>query len=216
MYNIITGSCSAAGYSSCCVSGPCKGEPPYCYCDSLCRVFKDCCPDANTVCQTNNITSGSMHAESDDHSISLIRTQAHARMSGKYYSSNINNMMCMIHDLLHTGHTILSFITRPHNLTTSQSRRVEFQCSVRSTLIPTFMWNFTRKGASEAETIASKRGLLSADYSITAGQRSQALIITNVQWRHEGEYKCIVSSESSQIQAEANLNVPSECFLNNF
>ena len=75
------------------------------------------------------------------------------------------------------------------------------------------MWNFTRKGASEAETIANKRGVLSADYSIMAGQRSQVLVITNVQWRHEGEYKCIVTSENSQIQAEANLS--SECFLNN-
>ena len=116
----------------------------------------------------------------------------------------------IIHE--NVGPTIFNFSTRPHNLTTSQSRRVEFQCSVRSTLIPTFMWNFTRKGALKAETIANRSGPLSADYSIStpAGQRSQVLIITSVQWRHVGVYTCIVSSENSQIQAEANLNIPSE------
>ena len=106
------------------------------------------------------------------------------------------------------GPIIFNFIKTPRNHTTSQSSRVEFQCSVRSTLIPTFVWNFTRKGASEAETIIV--GVLSANYSIIAGQRSQVLVITSVQWRHEGEYKCIVSSENSQIQAEATLNVHSK------
>ena len=62
LYNImwfsIAGSCSAAGHSSCCVVGSCKGEPPNCYCDSLCQTFKDCCNDAITLCQTNNNISG--------------------------------------------------------------------------------------------------------------------------------------------------------------
>ncbi len=75
------------------------------------------------------------------------------------------------------------------------------------------MWNFTRKGASEAKTIANRSGTLFADYSILSGLKSQVLIITSVQWRHEGTYTCIVSSENSQIQAEASLNVPSECMV---
>ena len=65
-YNImwfsIAGSCSAAGHSSCCVVGSCKGEPPNCYCDSLCQTFKDCCNDATTLCQTNNSISGRTRA----------------------------------------------------------------------------------------------------------------------------------------------------------
>ena len=108
------------------------------------------------------------------------------------------------------GHT-LNFTTRPHNLTTNQSSRVEFHCTVRSTLIPIFFkWNFTRKGLLEAETIANKR-----DYSVTSEERSQVLIINSVQWRHEGVYTCIVSSGNNQIEAEANLNVFSECTASN-
>ena len=72
------------------------------------------------------------------------------------------------------------------------------------------MWNFTRKGSTEAEIIADRNGSHSADYSIIPGQRSQTLIITNVQWGHEGVYACIVSSNSHQIKAEANLNVLSK------
>ena len=31
---------------SCVELESCKGDPPNCYCDSLCHLFKDCCPDA--------------------------------------------------------------------------------------------------------------------------------------------------------------------------
>ena len=58
LYYGIPGSCSAAGFSNCCMTESCKGEPPNCYCDSLCHTFNDCCPDANTLCKTNNITLG--------------------------------------------------------------------------------------------------------------------------------------------------------------
>ena len=112
----------------------------------------------------------------------------------------------MIEILLGAGPTVFYFITRPHNITTNQSSRVQFQCSIRSTLIPTFKWNFIRKGSREAETIAAS-GTLSAGYSIVRGNRSQVLIIPSVLWRYEGVYRCIVSSGNSQIQAEANLNV---------
>ena len=111
---------------------------------------------------------------------------------------------------LDAGSTTFYFTTRPHNVTTNQSSRVEFQCSIRSTLIPTFKWNFTRNGSREAETIAAS-GAPSAGYSIIRGHRSQVLIIPRVQWRHEGVYTCIVSSTgNSQIQAEANLSVLSK------
>ena len=105
-------------------------------------------------------------------------------------------------------HTVLNFINAgPQNLTRNQSRRAEFHCSVRSTLIPTFVWNFSRKGSLTTEIIANKSGPHSANFSIIAGQRGQVFIITSVQWRHEGVYRCIVSSGNSQIKAEANLNV---------
>ena len=51
----IAGSCLAAGYSSCCLTGHCRGEPPNCNCDSLCHIFDDCCSDAKGLCQ--NTTS---------------------------------------------------------------------------------------------------------------------------------------------------------------
>ena len=110
---------------------------------------------------------------------------------------------------LDAGPTVFYFITRPHNITTNQSSRVELQCSICSILIPTFKWNFTRKGSREEETIAIS-GAVSAGYSIIRGHRSQVLIIPRVQWRHEGVYTCIVSSGNHQIQAEANLNVLSK------
>jgi hypothetical protein len=115
----------------------------------------------------------------------------------------------MIETALDAGPTVFYFTTRPHNVTINQSSKIEFQCSIRSTLTPTFKWNFTGKGSREAETIAVS-GTLSAGYSIVRGHRSQVLIIPSVQWRHEGVYTCIVSSENSQIQAEAYLNVLSK------
>ena len=111
--------------------------------------------------------------------------------------------------LMHAGPTVFSFTTRPHNITTSQTSRVEFQCSIHSILVPTFQWNFTRNGSIEAEMIAMG-GTVLAGYSIIRGHRSQVLIIPSVQWRHEGVYTCIASSENSQIQAEAHLNVLSK------
>ena len=106
---------------------------------------------------------------------------------------------------------MLHFTTMPHNVTTNQFSRVEFECSIRSTLVPSFQWTFTRKGSTEAETLTiAIGGTISAGYSIIHGHRSQVLIILSVQWRDEGVYTCIVSSENSQIQAEGHLNVLSK------
>ena len=116
----------------------------------------------------------------------------------------------MIESVMDAGPTAFYFNTIPRNITTNQSRRVEFQCSIHSTFTPNFKWNFTRKGSRESETIAAVGRAPSAGYSIAHGHRSQVLIIPSVQWRHNGVYICIVSSDSSQIQAEANLNVLSK------
>ena len=115
----------------------------------------------------------------------------------------------MIESAMDAGPAAFYFTTRPCNVTANPYNRVEFQCSIPSTLTPNFKWNFTRKGSREAETIAIGR-TLSADYSIIRRHRSQVLIIPSVQWRHEGVYTCIVSSGNSQIQAKANLNVISK------
>ena len=112
---------------------------------------------------------------------------------------------------LHAGSAMFDFIIRPHNLIITQSRRAEFQCSVHSTQKPNFMWNFTRIGSSEAEIIVNSSGPLSAEYFIVAGQRSQALVVSKVQWKHVGVYKCIVSLDNHHLAAEGSLNVSSKC-----
>ena len=131
------------------------------------------------------------------------------------YYTQANSLVSIIIANIHenffiAGPTTVIFTIKPQNLTVYQSGRAAFHCSVHSVLKPNFAWNYLRKGASKAETIASKRGPLSVDYTIIPGQSSQTLLITNVQWRHEGVYKCIVSSGNRHIQAEANLHVPSE------
>ena len=126
-----------------------------------------------------------------------------------YSQYNYYVLLSMIEIRLGAEPTVFYFTTRPHNITTNQSRSVEFQCSICSTLIPNFKWNFTRNGSREAEIVAAS-GTLSAGYFIIRRHRSQVLIIPRVQWRHEGVYTCIVSSGNDQIQAEANLNVLSK------
>ena len=115
----------------------------------------------------------------------------------------------MIESVMDTGPAAFYFNTRPRNITTSPSNRVEFQCSIHSTFTPNFKWNFTRKVSREAD-ITAESGTLSVIYSIAHGRRSQVLIIPSVQWRHDGVYTCIASSENSQIKAEANLDVLSK------
>ena len=104
----------------------------------------------------------------------------------------------MIESAMVAGPAAFYFNTRPRNITTNPSNRVEFQCSIHSIFTQNFKWNFTslRKGSREAETIAAIGRAPSAGYSIAHGHRSQVLIISSVQWRHNGVYTCIVSSES--------------------
>ena len=60
------------------------------------------------------------------------------------------------------------------------------------------------------EIIANRSQLLSSEYSLMAGHRTQTLIISNAQWRHVGVYKCITSIDDTVIEAETSLDVLSE------
>ena len=138
--------------------------------------------------------------------------QIHARLLPADSMENDSVPQCIVFvDLCTIGHTTgLIFVTKPRNLTTNHSSRVVFECSVCSKYTPTFAWKFTRRGSMEAQTIDS----LLIDYSITpTGPRTQVLIITSAEWRHEGVYTCAVSSENHQIQVQASLNIPSKSIV---
>lgn len=79
------------------------------------------------------------------------------------------------------------------------------ECFVCSSLTPNFMWTFTRKGQSQS--IVNGHNPLTPDYFVKLGERSQVLIIKKAEWKHEGVYKCIASTNSNFVQAEAKLNV---------
>ena len=52
--NTPAGSCRAAGYESCCVSGDgetCEGSERSCSCDQDCFLAGDCCTDIACICQ---------------------------------------------------------------------------------------------------------------------------------------------------------------------
>ena len=96
------------------------------------------------------------------------------------------------------------------DLAINQASRAEFNCSVCPTLTPMFMWNFTQRGGLEMEIIANRSQSLSSEYSLTAGQKSQTLIIGDAQWSHVGVYRCITSINGTIIEAEASLDVLSK------
>lgn len=104
------------------------------------------------------------------------------------------------------GTDVLVFITSPQDQTAVDGNLVEFQCSACSTLEPTIMWMFTRKGAMQSEAIDEN----STFVDIVPGENSLSLIINNVNWTYEGVYECIISTENNQIEAEASLNVQSK------
>jgi hypothetical protein len=102
----------------------------------------------------------------------------------------------------------LVFITMPLNQTADDRNLVKFPCSACSTLEPTIMWTFTRKGSMHSEIIDEN----SIFVDITPGENSLSLIISSVNWTYEGVYRCIISTENNQIEAEASLNVQSKLF----
>ena len=62
------------------------------------------------------------------------------------------------------------------------------------------------------EIIANQSQSLSPQYTVTIGEKSQTLIIDNIQWRHVGVYKCIASIDGTVIEAETSLDVLSELY----
>ena len=60
------------------------------------------------------------------------------------------------------------------------------------------------------EIITNSSQSLSTEYFVMDGHRSQTLIISSVQWRHVGVYKCIASIDGTVIEAETSLDVLSE------
>lgn len=108
------------------------------------------------------------------------------------------------------GPTVINFVMRPQNQSITQFERVEIQCSVDSTLIPIFAWNFTKRGSSTPVQIVEENVLLSSDYSFRTTIRSTILVIESAQWIHDGLYTCIVTDGCDTIQAEGSLDVLSE------
>ena len=104
---------------------------------------------------------------------------------------------------------VLVFITMPQDQTAVDGNYVEFHYSACSTLEPTIMWTFTRKGSMQSEVIDEN----STFVDIIPGENSLSLTINNVNWTYEGVYQCIISTENNQIEAEARLNVPSKLFM---
>ena len=76
--------------------------------------------------------------------------------------------------------------------------------------MPMFIWNFTQKEAQEIKTVSNQSQLLSSEYAVRSGQKSQALIIDDAQWRHVRVYKCIADIDGMVIQAQTSLDVLSE------
>ena len=71
--------------------------------------------------------------------------------------------------------TALGFITKPLNQSILQQERVEMECFVHTSLTPSFMWIFVRKGQSQP--IVDGHNVLTPDYFVKLGERSQVLII---------------------------------------
>ena len=104
-----------------------------------------------------------------------------------------------------------SVIVAPLDSRAYQSESAEINCSVCPTFTPLFTWNFTQSGHGRhniiMETVANRSQPFSSKYTITTGQKSQTLRITNAQWSDVGVYKCIASVNETLIEAETSLDV---------
>ena len=118
--------------------------------------------------------------------------------------SYFSNIICTI--VLGQSTEVLVFITMPQDQTAVDGKFVEFPCSACSTLEPTIMWTFTRKGSMHSEMVDEN----STFVDLISGENSLSLIISTVNWTYEGVYRCIVSTFNNQIEVEANLNVLSK------
>jgi hypothetical protein len=81
--------------------------------------------------------------------------------------------------------------------------------------MPVFTWNFTQQGAQEMEIVANRSQLLLSQFAVRNEQKSQALIISDAQWRDVGVYKCIAAIDGMMIEAQTSLDVLSEFYSNN-
>ena len=52
------GSCTVAGYITCCSHGSCGGNPATCFCDEECYTRSDCCNDLQSICSEGIIRTG--------------------------------------------------------------------------------------------------------------------------------------------------------------
>ena len=104
---------------------------------------------------------------------------------------------------------VLVFITMPEDQIAVDGNFVEFPCSACSTLEPTIMWTFTRKGSMHSEIVDEN----STFVDLIPGENSLSLIINAVNWTYEGVYRCLISTENNQIEAEASLDVLSKLLL---
>ena len=102
-----------------------------------------------------------------------------------------------------------SVVVTSHDHRITHTGRAELNCSACPTLTPLFMWNFTQRGAQEMETVANRSQLLSSQFTVRNGQKSQTLIINDAQWRHAGAYKCIAAINGTIIEAQTILDVVS-------
>ena len=106
-----------------------------------------------------------------------------------------------------------SVVVTPHNDRITQSGRAELNCSVCPALTPLFMWNFTQRGTQEMETVANRSQLLSSQFTVRNGQKSQTVIINDAHWRHAGAYKCIAAINGTIIEAQTSLDVLSMLYI---
>ena len=135
--------------------------------------------------------------------------------------SCIYTMSCTNLLICHTesDETLTEAVTiTPHDLMITKASRVEVNCSVHvcPTLTPLFMWTFTQREEQNMEVlIINGTQSLSSEYAFeSTGLRSHALIINNVQWKHTGVYKCIVSIGRKKIEAQTSLDVLSKLITN--
>ena len=130
------------------------------------------------------------------------------RLEGTY-TIIIIYIICTIIMVLGHSTEVLVFITMPENQTALDGNFVEFPCSTCSTLEPTIMWTFIRKGSMHSEIVDEN----STFVDLIPGENSLFLIINAVNWTYEGVYQCLISTENNHIETEASLNVLSKLLL---
>ena len=108
------------------------------------------------------------------------------------------------------GISQLLFVTEPLSQTAVEGQIVQFDCSVQSDILLTFVWEFTRSGSDVSQVIADLTGpVVPRKYSvINIGHASSRLEVHGIEISDAGSYTCRVTSSSGQtIQADAILEI---------